>query len=105
MGVVSPALSKKMPSPFVELTGVPSSLSDNDNVPSGLGLTKCEVGNLSSASANHCCSLPNLQSRRKDASIPESIMVNHAPTGTLVSAEDRKAPSIEAMVRNGRRTR
>src|SRR4051812_49084970 len=70
-----------------------------------LYLTKCDVGNLSSASANHCCSLPYLQTRKTAARIAASVNVNQAPSGTFVSAEDRKVPSKQAKVSHGRKTK
>ena len=35
----------------------------------------------------------------------ESVIVNHAPWGTLVSAEERYVPSRQATVSHGRKTR
>lgn len=68
--VVSPALSKKIPIPRVMLTGRSPYRLDRDI---------CDVGKLSSASANHCCSLPYRHKRNSEARIAASVIVNQAP--------------------------
>ena len=68
-------------------------------------LTKCVVGKRSLASAPHCCSLPKRQRMNMDPRRQARRIVNQAPSGTLVSAEDRYAPSRAAIVSHGRSTK
>lgn len=53
------------------------------------GMIMWDGGNRSEASASHCCSLPNRQTMNTLDKIMARHRVNHAPSGTFVSAEER----------------
>lgn len=90
--------------PFMFMSSPPPKAEVSRNSPFSPWATRRDGWNRSSRSAFHCCSLPKRQRMKMLESTTERTRVNHAPSGTFVSAEDRYMPSRQLNTRKPAKT-